>query len=195
MGGVPSRRPPGGLPHGRPRAELDEVGRRMCRGLPAGDRAVGLRQVDGMALGRQGPRFTPGIGPKTTTDDRAQRERPARGRTAHGRRQQGSGTDERCRSCLGRCMVRAEAAGRHQARRCPLALARTGQQHDLLERHAAATTSTRDPRSHRRGHWFDPSIAHHRRPSDHVGGSTSFPARHLPSASRDRSGGAGPGSH
>jgi hypothetical protein len=28
-------------------------------------------------------------------------------------------------------------------------------------RHSAPTEATADPRSHRRGHWFDPSIAHH----------------------------------
>ncbi len=30
-------------------------------------------------------------------------------------------------------------------------------------RHSAPTQATADPGSHRRGHWFDPSIAHHRR--------------------------------
>jgi len=51
MGGsVPPRQPPGGLPRGRPRAELGKIGRRWRRGLPTAVRAVGLRQVDGMAL-------------------------------------------------------------------------------------------------------------------------------------------------
>jgi hypothetical protein len=52
-GGVPSRRPPGGLPHGRPWAEPRKVGCGVRRGLPTSVRAVGLRQVDGMALGAQ----------------------------------------------------------------------------------------------------------------------------------------------
>jgi hypothetical protein len=41
---------PEGIPHSDPCAELRDVGRRWRRGLPAGGRAVGLRQVDGMAL-------------------------------------------------------------------------------------------------------------------------------------------------
>jgi hypothetical protein len=46
---APSRRPPGGLSHGAPEAELIA----HCRLLrpPPERRAVGLRQVDGMALG------------------------------------------------------------------------------------------------------------------------------------------------
>lgn len=54
MVGVPSRRPPSGLPHGRPRAELGEVGRQLRRGPPTAVRAVGLQQVDGMALASKG---------------------------------------------------------------------------------------------------------------------------------------------
>ena len=46
--GVASRRPPRGLPHGVPGAELHDVGRRLRRGLPPGRRAVGRCQVDGM---------------------------------------------------------------------------------------------------------------------------------------------------
>jgi hypothetical protein len=47
---VPSRQPPSGLPHGRPWAELIEGERRLRRGPPTAGRAVGLQQVDGMAL-------------------------------------------------------------------------------------------------------------------------------------------------
>jgi hypothetical protein len=52
-GGVPPRRPPGGLPHGRPWAEPRKIGCGVRRRLPTSVRAVGLRQVDGMALGTQ----------------------------------------------------------------------------------------------------------------------------------------------
>lgn len=60
MVGVPSRRPPSGLPHGRPWAELGEVGRRLRRGPPTAVRAVGLQQVDGMALAGVGERAASG---------------------------------------------------------------------------------------------------------------------------------------
>ena len=46
--GVASRRPPPGLPHGAPGAELSEVVASWHRGPPPGRRAVGLRQIDGM---------------------------------------------------------------------------------------------------------------------------------------------------
>lgn len=53
-GTVPSRRPPRGLPHGRPWAAALHGRPLVCvEGLPTDDRAVGLRQVDGMALGTQ----------------------------------------------------------------------------------------------------------------------------------------------
>jgi hypothetical protein len=42
------RRPPQGLPHTVPGAELHDSGRRLRRELPPGRRAGGLRQVDGM---------------------------------------------------------------------------------------------------------------------------------------------------
>jgi hypothetical protein len=45
---------PGGLPHGHPWAERAKRGRRLRQGSPTGGRAVGLRQVDGMALSGQG---------------------------------------------------------------------------------------------------------------------------------------------
>jgi hypothetical protein len=41
------RRPPRGLPHAGPGAELHEPGRRLRRGLPPGRRAVGLRLSTG----------------------------------------------------------------------------------------------------------------------------------------------------
>jgi hypothetical protein len=44
---------PGGLPRGPSWAEPREVGCGVRRGLPTSVRAVGLRQVDGMALGTQ----------------------------------------------------------------------------------------------------------------------------------------------
>ena len=50
MGAVPSRQPPEGLPHGPSWAEPRNVGCGVRRGLPTSVRAVGLRQVDGMAL-------------------------------------------------------------------------------------------------------------------------------------------------
>lgn len=51
---MPSRRPPGGLPHGRPRAELPQSSRRLGGGPPADVRVVGLCTVDGMALSSPG---------------------------------------------------------------------------------------------------------------------------------------------
>lgn len=60
-GAVPSHRPPRGLPHGRPWAAAPHRRPPVCvEGLPTNDRAVGLRQADGMALepqpGRVGER-------------------------------------------------------------------------------------------------------------------------------------------
>jgi len=47
-GSATPRRPPRGLPHADPKAELHEARCRLRRGLPPGRRAVGLHQVDGM---------------------------------------------------------------------------------------------------------------------------------------------------
>lgn len=52
MVSVPSHRPPSGLPHGQPWAELNDVGWRLRRGPPTAVRAVGLQQIDGMALSK-----------------------------------------------------------------------------------------------------------------------------------------------
>ncbi len=73
-GSVPSRRPPGGLPHGRSWAEFGKVGERSRRGPPTSVRAVGLRQVDGMALESQ---CTCGVGGSHETPPTDQRQESA----------------------------------------------------------------------------------------------------------------------
>ena len=61
MVGVPSRRPPFGLPHGRPWAELGDVGRPVAsRARPRPPARSALQQVDGMALSKHGARLPPG---------------------------------------------------------------------------------------------------------------------------------------
>jgi len=58
-----------------------------------------------------------------------------------------------------------KVSGRNSTPRSHTPLNATKPTDEQWIRHSAPTQATADPRSHRRGHWFDPSIAHqHKRP-------------------------------